>query len=245
MTSLISSPGAGVCLPVSGGRADRATWRRQEPEVPSARVAFATNKPNRPGTARQIRNPRHEIQMPQTAQARHVDKMRNKPNLPRFWAENEGGVKNKANQRGLGPRLGIGDCRLGIRGCVMRVSRVDKMADKANLPLLATLMVTSVRGRRLAIRRQGSEIRDSRYEIPVHHVDGAPNKANSPGRARQIRKPKFETRNKRRMPRTQTNGREARRTCGQDVKQTQSWPRRPRLGNSRYEIPDTRYASTM
>jgi hypothetical protein len=49
-----------------------------------------------------------------------------------FGAKTRGGVKNKANRRGRGPRLGIGDCRLGIRGRDMRRARADSAANKAN-----------------------------------------------------------------------------------------------------------------
>jgi hypothetical protein len=47
--------------------------------------------------------------------------------------EGDGGrQENKANPRGRGPRLGIGDCRLGIRGRGARAVRVDRMSNKAN-----------------------------------------------------------------------------------------------------------------
>jgi hypothetical protein len=74
----------------------------------------------------------------------------NKPNLWGLWAENEGRLKNKANlagrsRRGQGP--GSGDSRYAIRGVqdARPAIRVDRMPNKANLPLWATWRATPVR----------------------------------------------------------------------------------------------------
>jgi hypothetical protein len=63
--------------------------------------------------------------------------MRNKPNLPGFWAKNEGGQKKKANRRAQGPPLGIGDWRDERRDAIheMRVHRVDAAPNKPNHPI--------------------------------------------------------------------------------------------------------------
>jgi hypothetical protein len=221
MTSLIPSLGPGICPPVSGGRADRATWRRQRVKGPGARVASVTNKPNLGrgglgidegllmiddlGRGNGCRR-RRAISTPSAPK---------KANLPRFWAENEGGVKNKANRRGPGPRLPIGDCRLGIRGRRMCGARVDGAPNKANLagrdgqiqnPKIEarnrckiSMLDTSDGGR-------GSAIRDTRYQIRDTRPPCGRRAKQSQfaGRARQIRNPKLETRNKSKTPMPQT-----------------------------------------
>jgi hypothetical protein len=73
---------------------------------------------------------------------RRVDAAPNKPNHAICRGSPSGGAlhidgrkgrtKKKANRRSQRPRLGIGDCRLRIRGRGIRVGRVDRMPSKAN-----------------------------------------------------------------------------------------------------------------
>jgi hypothetical protein len=64
--------------------------------------------------------------------------MSNKPNSPRFWAGNGGGVKNKANRRGrdgLGIDYGLGiidDFGLGTPRDERRADREHRMQNKPN-----------------------------------------------------------------------------------------------------------------
>jgi hypothetical protein len=85
--------------------------------------------------------------------------------LLRFWAENGGGRKNKANRRGRGPRLGIGDCRLGIRQREIQPSRKRHAPNKPNLPLLATPWAAPGSGHGASTGEPGPGVRDARYEI--------------------------------------------------------------------------------
>jgi hypothetical protein len=115
----------------------------------------APNKANLAGHGRQTRNPKFEarnkprIRMPQTARAEGVDRMRNKPNHPICcflrrtahyiletlqWLAGDS-RENKANLRGRGPRLGIADLGLGIRGRGIRTDHVGGMQNKGNLEL--------------------------------------------------------------------------------------------------------------
>jgi hypothetical protein len=96
------------------------------------------NKANLPGQGRQIRDPKFEAQnkpktpMPQMARARRVDTMSNKPNLPHFWAKNEGARKNKANPRGrrIDDGLAIDDLGQSNHGRRRRAAGRAAPADK-------------------------------------------------------------------------------------------------------------------
>jgi hypothetical protein len=95
--------------------------------------------------------------------ANHKRTAPNKPNFLGFWAENEGGRGNKANRRGRGPRLGIGDLGLGIRGrSAWRPS--EHNAKQSQSTTFGYISVRLGRGSttRLGSSSWGPEIRDTR-----------------------------------------------------------------------------------
>jgi hypothetical protein len=76
----------------------------------------------------------------------------NKANLPRFWAENEGALENKANRRGRGRDWGFAGGG--------HAASVDRMSNRANLPLPATWRAALARDSRY-------EMADTRYASAV------------------------------------------------------------------------------
>jgi hypothetical protein len=100
----------------SAGRGPgKSEIRSSKPETnPKPKFSKRSTWPQVPAEY-EIRFTRYEIRGPRTASPA-VDEMR-----------------NKANRRGRGPRLGIADCRLGICGRWGGIS-VDEMRNKANWP---------------------------------------------------------------------------------------------------------------
>jgi hypothetical protein len=84
--------------------------------------------------------------------------------------------ENKANVGGRGPRLGIGDLGLGIRGRRIETAQWDVAPNKPNLPSLGYIGAAGA----AAIGDCGFGIGDSRCEIRVSRVDRITNKANLP-----------------------------------------------------------------
>jgi hypothetical protein len=130
----------------------------------------------------EIRDRRLGIRGRQIRETR-LERMTNKPNLLRFWAENEGGVKNKANRRGrLGrrtdDRLRITDgLGLRLRGGQMRAALWDVAPNKANFAVPGPRMQGGVikqsqLGRRPRALLVSSPARKNRAPGPVGTAAG-------------------------------------------------------------------------
>jgi hypothetical protein len=128
----------------SRGRKTKPIGRlREKPANPKseARNAKQTQNPNAPN-----------------GPTKGVDRMQNKPNSRRFWAENERGEENKANRRGRGHDWGL---RIWDWGCKGRWSASRTCGRNAKQSQSATFGYVAVASEAVA-RDTRCEIRDTR-----------------------------------------------------------------------------------